>query len=133
MNSYLVETQDESAPIKYKILVKNNIYKLHYFHIIVTSGSMVIASTNPAICGVYPDQDILNYYQANSLETLRAFGFGKYKGESYSRVILKDPTYVAWCLENVKGFSLHHSEQELLSYELSRVRNSINLKYDYNF
>lgn len=131
MNSYLVETQDESAPIKYKILVKNNIYKLHYFHIIVTSGSMVIASTNPAICGVYPDQDILNYYQANSLETLKVFGFGKYKYETYSRVISKDPTYVEWCLKNIRNFSLYNTEQELLSYELARIRNSI--KYDLKY
>lgn len=67
MKSYLVETQDDSAPVKYKVLLKKK---------------------------AYPNQDILDYYQSNSLETLRVFGFGKYQYMPYSKVIENDPTYV---------------------------------------
>lgn len=70
MNSYLVETDDFTAPINYNILVGgirskygHGQYQKRYFHIIVTSGSMVIASTNPAISKTYPSQDIIAYYK----------------------------------------------------------------------
>jgi hypothetical protein len=122
MKSYLVETQDDSAPVKYKVLLKKNVYKLHYFHIIVTSSSMVIASTNPAICKAYPNQDILDYYQSNSLETLRAFGFGKYQYVPYSKVIENDPTYVQWCLNNIPDFSLYSYEMEALQVKLDKLK-----------
>lgn len=125
MNSYLVETHDCSAPVKYKVLIQRNFYQLRYFHIIVTSGSMVIASTNPAICETYPSDDILNYYQSASYETLQAFGFGKYKYEPIERVIEKDPTYVKWCIDNVKGFYLNDYKRKLLHEKLSEINTSV--------
>lgn len=100
-------------------------YKLHYFHIIVTSGSMVIASTNPAICKAYPNQDILDYYQSNSLETLRVFGFGKYQYMPYSKVIENDPTYVQWCLNNIPDFSLYSYEMEALQVKLDKLKSTL--------
>lgn len=125
MKSYLVETQDVSAPVKYKVLLEKNIYKLHYFHIIVTSGSMVIASTNPAICEAYPNQDILEYYQSNSLETLRVFGFGKYQYVPYSKVIENNPTYVQWCLNNIPDFYLYPYEMEALQVQLDKLKSAL--------
>lgn len=132
MNSYLVETYDCTAPVCYEVLCHKQQcpsffteYEKHYFHIIVTSGSMVIASTNPAICKTYPSEDILNYYQSASYETLQAFGFGKYKYEPIKRVIEKDPTYVKWCIENVKGFYLNSYERKLLHEKLAEINTSV--------
>lgn len=118
MKSYLIETQDISAPVKYKVLLEKNMYKLHYFHIIVTSGSMVIASTNPTISKTYPSQDIITYYKQKTLEDLRIFTFGKYKYKPYLEVIKSDPEYVNWCLKNIKDFSLTADERTCLSYWL---------------
>lgn len=101
MNSYLVETDDFTAPINYNVLVGgirskygHGQYQKRYFHIIVTSGSMVIASTNPAISKTYPSQDIIAYYKQKTLKDLRIFTFGKYKYKTYLEVIKSDPWYV---------------------------------------
>lgn len=123
MNSYLVETDDFTAPISYNILVgelkskySHRQYQKRYFHVIVTSGSMVIASTNPAISKTYPSQDIITYYKQKTLEDLRIFTFGKYKYKPYLEVIKSDPKYVKWCLKNIKDFSLTTDERTCLSY-----------------
>lgn len=122
MNSYLVETDDFTAPINYNILVGgirskygHGQYQNRYFHIIVTSGSMVIASTNPAISKTYPSQDIIAYYKQKTLKDLRIFTFGKYKYKTYLEVIKSDPWYVKWCLRNIKDFSLTADENTYLS------------------
>lgn len=122
MNSYLVETDDFTAPINYNILVGSirskyghGQYQKRYFHIIVTSGSMVIASTNPAISKTYPSQDIIAYYKQKTLKDLRIFTFGKYKYKTYLEVIKSDPWYVKWCLRNIKDFSLTADENTYLS------------------
>lgn len=123
MNSYLVETYDCTAPICYEVLCHKQQcpsiiteYEKHYFHIIVTSGSMVIASTNPAISKTYPSQDIIAYYKQKTLKDLRIFTFGKYKYKTYLEVIKSDPKYVKWCLRNIKDFSLTTDEHTYLSY-----------------
>lgn len=123
MNSYLVETDDFTAPINYNILVGgirskygHGQYQKRYFHIIVTSGSMVIASTNPAISKTYPSQDIIAYYKQKTLKDLRIFTFGKYKYKTYLEVIKSDPEYVKWCLQNIQDFSLTADEHTYLSY-----------------
>lgn len=52
MNSYLVETDDFTVPISYNILVGEP--KSKYSHRQYQSGSIVNASTNPAISKAYP-------------------------------------------------------------------------------
>lgn len=123
MNSYLVETDDFTAPINYNVLVGvirskygHGQYQKRYFHIIVTSGSMVIASTNSAISKTYPSQDIIAYYKQKTLKDLRIFTFGKYKYKTYLEVIKSDPKYVKWCLQNIQDFSLSVDEHTYLSY-----------------
>ena len=34
----------------------------------------------------------------------KVFAFGKYRGQSIKDIVVKDPYYVNWCRENVKGF-----------------------------
>ena len=35
-----------------------------------------------------------------TLKKNNRFRFGKYKGQLYSDVIIKDPDYIKWCLTN---------------------------------
>jgi hypothetical protein len=43
--------------------------------------------------------------------------FGKYKGETWEHVINEDPSYVAWCIDNV--YLLSDEEKE----ELTEILN----------
>jgi hypothetical protein len=36
----------------------------------------------------------------NSIRKNNRFRFGKYKGQLYSDVIIKDPDYIKWCITN---------------------------------
>ena len=48
------------------------------------------------------------------------FSFGKYKGIKILNVCVDDWSYIDWCLDNVKGFSL--TEQEMEIFRESRDR-----------
>lgn len=45
------------------------------------------------------------------------FTFGKHKGEMMESVIVDDPSYINWCLENVERFSLDEDCQNLFSMQ----------------
>ena len=42
------------------------------------------------------------------------FPFGKYKGMKFKELAAKNPKYVKWCLENVKGFKLNDEAKKLI-------------------
>lgn len=130
MNSHLVETNDLSAPISHNVLVGgirskygHAQYQKRYFHIVVTNGPVVIASTNPAVSKTYPSSEIIAYYKQNTLEDLRIFAFGKYKYKTYSEVIKSDPEYIKWCIMNIQGFGLTPEEKNCLVQQLYKHRS----------
>ena len=43
----------------------------------------------------------------------RVFKFGKYKGKSYTKIILTHIGYIMWCLNSLDWFRLTDEEQEL--------------------
>lgn len=43
----------------------------------------------------------------------RILKFGKYKGKSYTKIILTHIGYIMWCLNNLSQFRLTDEEQEL--------------------
>ena len=45
------------------------------------------------------------------------FNFGKHKGNTVESVIVDDPSYINWCLENVDKFSLDEDCQTLFSMQ----------------
>lgn len=52
-------------------------------------------------------------------------GFGKYSDKTILEVLMKDPSYLVWCVRNVNGFSLN----EKLSDELCRQYDEHFRKY----
>ena len=62
------------------------------------------------------------------------FTFGKFKGKTILQVLDKNPSYLVWCIRNVKGFSIEPDlEKELCrqydeyyrKYELAKVNGYI--------
>ena len=45
------------------------------------------------------------------------FNFGKYKGRTVESVILEDPSYINWCMENVEKFSMNEDCKTLFSMQ----------------
>lgn len=45
------------------------------------------------------------------------FTFGKHKGESVGLVIEEDPSYIQWCLDEVKNFSLQPEAEDLFDMQ----------------
>lgn len=43
---------------------------------------------------------------------MRTFWFGKYKGMNIVTICKNDKSYIRWCLDNVKNFSLTDEETE---------------------
>ena len=43
---------------------------------------------------------------------MRTFWFGKYKDRNVADICKSDKSYIRWCLDNVKGFSLTDEETE---------------------
>lgn len=41
------------------------------------------------------------------------FDFGKYKGQLIGKIIIKDKSYIDWCLNNIDNFKLTDKEQYL--------------------
>ena len=58
----------------------------------------------------------------------RKFWFGKYKGQSIIDICKSDRSYVRWCIDNVKNFSLNKDEE--VEYRLSAPIRRVN-SYDY--
>lgn len=50
----------------------------------------------------------------NKLGLTHTITFGKYKGKTIEHVILQDPSYIDWCLDNITSFKLTNKAQELL-------------------
>lgn len=48
------------------------------------------------------------------------FTFGKHKGKSIREVIEKDPSYVPWCVQNIKWFKLHKDVVEINAKSYAR-------------
>ena len=46
------------------------------------------------------------------------FTFGKHEGESVDEVIVDDPEYVEWCLNEIDGFDLDEEGHQLLALSL---------------
>ena len=44
----------------------------------------------------------------------RKFWFGKHKGKDIISICIYEPSYVEWCLSNVKNFKLNEEEQKYL-------------------
>jgi len=44
--------------------------------------------------------------------------FGKHKNEDIDEVIVDDPTYVEWCLDEIDGFELDEELVQLLATSL---------------
>ena len=44
--------------------------------------------------------------------------FGKHSGEALDEVIVEDPEYIAWCVDEVEGFELDVEAMNLLEASL---------------
>lgn len=53
------------------------------------------------------------------------FNFGKYKGISVEVVILTDPGYIQWCLDNIPQFVLSAGSKHALNERLREDDNVI--------
>lgn len=47
---------------------------------------------------------------------MEVFNFGKFRGQKVDAVILSNPKYIVWCLENVSYFSLEKEQKKLLEH-----------------
>lgn len=50
------------------------------------------------------------------------FLFGKHRNEAVEEVIVDDPSYVEWCLDEVEGFELDEEATQLLATSLRSVQ-----------
>lgn len=48
--------------------------------------------------------------------------FGKHEGEKLEDVIVDDPTYVAWCCDEIDGFELDEEAAQLLETSMRSLR-----------
>lgn len=48
--------------------------------------------------------------------------FGKYKDEHVEEVIVDDPKYIAWCIDEIDGFELDEEAMQLLETSLRSLR-----------
>ena len=53
--------------------------------------------------------------------------FGKYKGSRIDDILETDPEYLAWCVENVKGFCL---DDEIVDQVLGFIEDDYNNFYE---
>lgn len=58
----------------------------------------------------------------------RKFTFGKYKGKSYTKIILTHIGYIMWCLNSMDWFRLTDEEQELYDAVAIAIINSSFIK-----
>lgn len=58
----------------------------------------------------------------------RKFWFGKYKGQNIIDICKSDRSYVRWCIDNVKNFSLNKEED--VEYRLSAPKRVISHDYE---
>ena len=58
----------------------------------------------------------------------RKFWFGKYKGQNIIDICKNDRSYVRWCIDNVKNFSLNKEED--VEYRLSAPKRVISHDYE---
>ncbi len=68
----------------------------------------------------YDSEEFMNYdeYKPKKKPTTfnlnSKFTFGKYKGKEVEPIIVQDPTYVKWCINNVEFFELSDRAKSLL-------------------
>lgn len=54
------------------------------------------------------------------------FTFGKYKGRTLKEVIERDSSYITWCLEKVKDFTLKSKAEALYNHYVEVAEDGAN-------
>lgn len=68
----------------------------------------------------------------SALEKLRyTFTFGKYKGEALRSVVLKDRSYIIWCLKTVDRFRIDEDEFIALKFIFQEIDSAFEKKVPY--
>lgn len=57
------------------------------------------------------------------------FDFGKYKGQFIGKIIIKDKTYIDWCLNNINNFKLTNKGHLLYNIRQEEIAFH-NIRYD---